>query len=246
VEISIAAAGVDFDSAALSLLERYRLVGWEFTTPNYTNPVTTTVSLVSASGRTLVTGAAVNEATPSAKICDVQEKAPVLSGCKVHALLSGVAGDIATLTVLLYVEDAKEEVNVYPLWFTTLNTFQLMPDALLVQAAPVQNTWYTVLDTVANCRLIGLGIGIATVGEDLEVKITVDGRTIIGTGTAVEGAEYQAMIHTHDTGTVLVFSSTEAPRSFIIEGRSIKVEIRKTTANGAGNLLGCAMYGQRG
>jgi len=45
------------------------------------------------------------------------------------------------------------------------------PTATLTQAAPVQNTWYTILDTIANGRLIGVYFKVADTGEDLQPEL---------------------------------------------------------------------------
>jgi hypothetical protein len=172
---------------------------------------------------------------------------PIERGYTLKAYLSvnaGVGG--GTIDVNSFVDTGSRQNVMLPAAFINSVNFKHQADSILNQAAPVQNTWYTVLDTVVNARLIGLGILIADTGETLEVRLTVDGNIIIGSGAAVAGTDYHAMVHTHATGTVLTFSSTDAPRAFMLEGRSLKVEVRKTTAAGAGNLKACAAYETRG
>lgn len=106
VPITIEVTGTEFLSSAIPLEMGLRLLGWEFTTPDYTNVVTTTLTVLSVGARTLVTGSAVNKDTASTKICDTNEQAPLFSGFKLGATLSGAAGGASayTLTVILYME----------------------------------------------------------------------------------------------------------------------------------------------
>ena len=61
-------------------------------------------------------------------------------------------------------------------------------DATLTQAAPVQNTYYTVLETTQNCRLIRVTGRIETTGETLNFRITVDGQVILSDNLASVGS----------------------------------------------------------
>jgi len=131
--------------------------------------------------------------------------------------------------------------------------FQPVPEyqtpATLSQAAAVQNTWYTILDTTENIRVYQVVGRILTTGEDLEVQITVDGETIACTGVScVAGSTYYIIkqnANDADKFTLVVREDEEMyPQAYLIEGRSVKIEIRKTSANGAGTLLGLAQYGR--
>lgn len=117
-------------------------------------------------------------------------------------------------------------------------------DALLNQAAPVQNTWYTVLDTTELCRLISACVEVQTTGETLEMRITIDNDIYTGSIAAVAGSHYLAYLFLYSTGAILTLATTAniAWKAFLLEGRSIKVEVRKTTAAGAGNLRACVVY----
>jgi Ca2+-binding RTX toxin-like protein len=118
--------------------------------------------------------------------------------------------------------------------------------ATLSQAAPVQNTWYTALNTTLNARILAFIVQIATTGEDLQVKVTLDGQTINGQVniTAVAGTDYHINFITGAGGLYLLGSTTNSQinRAFLIEGKSVKIEVRKVTANGAGNLNACVSY----
>jgi len=119
------------------------------------------------------------------------------------------------------------------------------PDAALTQANPVQNTWYTVLDTTPNARIIGMACAVLTTGETIEVRMTVDGQVKTGSMALSADTGYYVYLYTGSDASKLYFTSSvieQYGRSFIIEGRSVKVEIRKTTAAGAGNLWACVSY----
>jgi hypothetical protein len=110
-------------------------------------------------------------------------------------------------------------------------------DATLAQANPVQNTWYTVLDTTQNVRLISIWVQIEDVDESVQVRITIDGITLIGVSPLV--ADSQDFVNLSYAGTdALTIASTVGYlyKAFFLEGRSVKVEIRKITNAGNGDL----------
>jgi len=122
------------------------------------------------------------------------------------------------------------------------------PTATLTQAAPVQNTWYTILDTIANGRLIGVYFKVADTGEDLELRITIDGQTYVGVQAAVADTPYYINGIDYSSGALSVQSVLEVSQrkgAFLLEGRNIKVEVRKTSAAGAGTFSGRAEYAKR-
>jgi len=116
----------------------------------------------------------------------------------------------------------------------------------LNQAGPVQNTWYTVCnltDILFNC----VAFQILATGETLEVRLTIEGIALgVGTQVAVAGTTYQLDVLLGTDGTYWV-----TPNAIVALGlrnplymRSLKVEIRKTTAAGAGNLQCAVSYNQ--
>lgn len=120
------------------------------------------------------------------------------------------------------------------------------------QAAAVQNTWYTAAD-LKNVKLRALAIGCTGFNETLECKITIDGYTIsISAGGACTAAQWLELTHIRFSapGTpTLLFAATAANVDFnytdhIIEARSLKIEIRKTTAAGASAITCAGIYGQ--
>ena len=114
---------------------------------------------------------------------------------------------------------------------------QHQPNGVLNQPNPVQNTWYTVLDSKRPTRIYCLAITVLVIDETLELRITVDGQVITGTIGVTAGQNNYAYIYTSATLTAIAFTTTPPQhRSFQTEGHSVKVEVRKTTAAGAGNL----------
>lgn len=126
--------------------------------------------------------------------------------------------------------------------------FALQPDANLIQAAPVQNTWYTVLDTKKNVKIYGISMCILTTGETLEMRITIDGQPSTLSYACIADTDYSIYklfapnTTSFDVATGLYLACYTSP----LEAKSVKVEIRKTTAAGAGDLLGHVTYGKRG
>lgn len=122
--------------------------------------------------------------------------------------------------------------------------FEHQPIASLDQAAPVQNTWYTILDTTTNVRIYGINYYVQATGETLELRLTIDGEVYTSTVVAVANTPYCVYFDLSAGG--LIFNEVAGllmqERAFLIEGRSIKVEVRKTTAAGAGNLRGNVFY----
>jgi len=116
--------------------------------------------------------------------------------------------------------------------------FQYQTHAHLNQAAPVQNTWYTVLNTT-NARLQLVDIYVETTNETLEIRLTIDNDTCTGSVAATAGTVYYAFM-SYDGE--LVISNSFPSQTFLQEGREVLVEVRKTTAAGAGNLHGRVNY----
>ena len=115
----------------------------------------------------------------------------------------------------------------------------------VLNKAVVQNTWETVLDTTVNVRLIKFSFRMTTLAEDIEVRVTDDvGSEIIAQAAAVAGTDYSLSISLLGTGstTRYALSTTDYNHPFTLESRSLKVEIRKTTANGANNLQATCKY----
>jgi len=110
------------------------------------------------------------------------------------------------------------------------------PDAVLSQANPVSATWYPVLDA-KNVRIISIVPTITwavTQPTPLEAKLTIDGNVIVfAVGNPVSTIPYSAhwWEHLNETQQNLGALSGFTPyRAFLVEGRSVKVEVRITWA----------------
>lgn len=130
-----------------------------------------------------------------------------------------------------------------------LGIFERQAPATLNQATPVQNTYYTILDTTKNARIYQIAINIEDVGETLQVKVTIDGQTIesdavsVAHSTIIYVHSYPDAINRTEKMTLKSAIGDFTARPFEFEGKSVKIEVKKTTANGAGNLTGIVSYG---
>jgi hypothetical protein len=121
----------------------------------------------------------------------------------------------------------------------------------LNQAAPVQNTYYAILDTTTDCRVYTIGVNIEDANESLSLQLTVDGETIAPDNfAATHSTDYRgslvfSAITRVDQMELDAMTNVQLRPSFVVEGKSVKVELRKTTAAGAGNLTGVVLYGTK-
>jgi hypothetical protein len=107
IPISLIATGTTFNSEVQKLDSAIRILGWEFTTPDYTNAVTLTLSVVSAKGNILLSSSAINEATLNVKTCATNEQVVVSSGFSLRAVMSNVTGSAHTFSVILHIDDGR-------------------------------------------------------------------------------------------------------------------------------------------
>ncbi len=121
----------------------------------------------------------------------------------------------------------------------------------LNQAAPVQNTYYTIMEEV-DARIEEMHFGVEDTNETLQVKVTIDGETITSDAYAATHSTSYGVIRNQDAITrteVLEFDSSPAHfekyRSYMMDGHSVKVEVRKTTTAGTGNLVGIVSWNRK-
>lgn len=247
IPITIAVTGISFNSDAIKLESGRRLVAWEFTTPTYTNNQTTTVTIVSPAGHNLLASSAIARTTANVKLCAETEKAPLFSGSYINLTLDGAAGGSTayTMTVILYTEDAEEGSLILPTGFVTALSFKTQADALLNQASPVQNTWYPVLQAY-NVKLFGIHVLVATTTETLGVRITADGKVMLGSAACTNDTEYRVIPNCISTGSNLSVTSSTIYNGNELEAQNFLFEVRKTTAAGTGNIQACVSYATRG
>ena len=123
--------------------------------------------------------------------------------------------------------------------------WKMQPDAVLAQAAAVQNTWYTILDTTEDVRLYYVYVMAATATEDLEVKITIDGLTYTGGTASTNDVWYGYYKYIVGQSLTMLSYATDTVSSIkwaTLEGHSVKVEVRKVSAAGANVLNGRVTY----
>jgi len=124
--------------------------------------------------------------------------------------------------------------------------FPQLQAAARLGAAITQNVWSVVLDTTKNVDVYSIIFAQDTVQEDLEVRITDDVGAETLTQTAVAGTPYfirrnsdcSSSSRYHVTATFAELSNS----LFLISSRTMKIEIRKTTAAGANPTRLKALY----
>jgi len=130
-----------------------------------------------------------------------------------------------------------------------LGMFEYQPPAVLNQANPTQNEWYDILPPTDNVRVYSIAVNIEDTNEDIEVRVTVDGEVSLGAqvGTAHSTAYFIITVPEPitRTGTLQYTIIAEFIRNkvFVVEGHTVQVEVRKTSAVGVGNLTGIVLYG---
>ena len=126
-------------------------------------------------------------------------------------------------------------------------SYEYQAEAALVQAAPVQDTWYTILDTVVKAKLYLIVIRVLTTGEDIGCRITIDGVVYGNSASNIITAAASAVKYCYiSTAGWMNYATTSINLTAYtaLEGKRIKVEMVKRTANGAGDLEGWVLYGK--
>ena len=116
-------------------------------------------------------------------------------------------------------------------------------DAVLSQANPVSGTLYTVLDTTRNVRIISIGAKITwatTQPTPLEVVVTIDGVTLtFSVANPVSATPYIPCWYPDAETDMVINAAVFQGRSFFVEGRSVKVQVRVTWATTQPTPLSC-------
>lgn len=116
--------------------------------------------------------------------------------------------------------------------------------AILDQAAPVNGTFYTVLAaTGVYTRIFDIIAYVQTVGETLELEITIDGRLPIITPWAAAAGTVYEMIVSNSIAAEFTFAGWHQYIPYINQyGHDVLIRLRKNTAAGAGNLRAKVHY----
>jgi hypothetical protein len=124
-------------------------------------------------------------------------------------------------------------------------TFEQQPDATLSQLTPSKDQWYIVLDTKKNAKILAITVLVWTTGETLEVRVTIDGQVLVGSVEAA-ATTYYYVHHQLYGSALLVDANIFLPGHYApLEGREVKVEVRKTTEAGTGTLDARVVYAKR-
>jgi len=117
-------------------------------------------------------------------------------------------------------------------------SWQYQTDAVLNQTNPVSGIQYVVLDTTKNCRIISISIEVTWVGQPspLEVWVTIDGVSLRFYKNNPASATRYVGVFTNPEGDDQAMQSTPYQKSFVIEGKSIKIEAETTAGATVSNM----------
>lgn len=126
--------------------------------------------------------------------------------------------------------------------------FEYQTPGVLNQAAPVQNTYYPILPETKLVELWGISINIEDADETLQVRLTLDGEILLSQAFAATHSTNYFIRRSLDAinqmaGLTIAATAYDQYRGPFLEGHTTMVEVRKTTALGAGNLTGIVQYG---
>jgi hypothetical protein len=127
-------------------------------------------------------------------------------------------------------------------------TFEQQPDATISQENPTKDQWYTVLNTKKNCRILGITVLVWTTNETLEVRVTIDGQVLLGSVEATHTTYYYVhhKLYAAAASALAIDGNVFQPGHYAtLEGREVKVEVRKTTEAGNGTLDARVVYAKR-
>lgn len=118
--------------------------------------------------------------------------------------------------------------------------FQHQTPKYLNQSNPVSGTFYEVLPTTRNVRLIGIGVLVAfsEVPSDIQVRLTMSKVTLLGIKTLPADGTYY-FCHFNPQGSMLYLDTVpyERERAFLLEDPSVRVQVVRT--GGTVTLLRC-------
>jgi hypothetical protein len=126
--------------------------------------------------------------------------------------------------------------------------YEKQPIATLDQAPPVQNTWYTVLDTVKAGRLVYLSMKHDNTDNSaltINMRVTIDGVVLTAAADAAGTDNTAYYFYVDPTADALLSTTTVFNAGYYedLRGNSIKVEVRMTGVPGtAEHLYGYVQY----
>lgn len=124
----------------------------------------------------------------------------------------------------------------------------MQPDATLDESPPTSGLKYTVLDTVKNARIIGVSVNVTWTVQPtpLQIHITIDGETTGGGFTDPVSTTFYFGSISPGSANIISVSDVDrtAYRAFLIEGKSIKIEV-ETTGGTVSNMSARVKYALR-
>ena len=133
-----------------------------------------------------------------------------------------------------------------------LPIFVYQAPKVLNQAGPIQNDWYTIglADGVMlNSRIYDIVVNIEDTNETLEVQALIDGETIEANNLALTHSTNYFAYRSPDAITrvdeLALSISKLGFLAFTLDGQSVEIQVRKSTAAGVGNLTGIVTWGQK-
>ena len=123
--------------------------------------------------------------------------------------------------------------------FFQMTTFAHQADAAISQANPVSTTIYNVLPTTTNVRIYSINANITwatTQPTPMDIIMTIDGQThqfrVVNPVTATDYVAVRdySQADTNQYAPTLAASELNRMPAFLIEGRSVRIDIRVTWA----------------
>lgn len=114
-------------------------------------------------------------------------------------------------------------------------------------APPVQNVWYTILDTTEDVNLqymAAIHSNVGAVAKTIEFRLTIDGLVMTGSFLAPNSTYIYARIWSQADNLLVAAVENPAGLEGKLQGQSVKVEYRMTDAPGVNQTLdGFVRYG---
>ena len=108
------------------------------------------------------------------------------------------------------------------------------------ESPPVQDTWYTILDTTLNIRIVHLSVGQTndeTNAKNIETEITLDGTDYGRSQSYDDSVYYSQVISYYSEQLIHGTTGYSAGRYTDLPAQSAKVRIRLTSAAGTNQTL---------
>lgn len=116
--------------------------------------------------------------------------------------------------------------------------FQHQPDINLVQANPVDSTYYVVLTPTKDVRLISIQAQVAGIGiGDLYIEITVDGNVLPCQFPAPADTTEYYVVPKLGSAVYGISATEPVTLAFLLEGRTVGVRVKYV--GGAPTVLQC-------